>query len=108
MGPSQCVDDKVLVANDMSSVLDEFDASSFPIKPTGRQIPSDDIGYHVDDIYTLEHNNKKSIVLVQTSCHAFGKLFLYVFSNLFEQHCAAQVTVLRKCFHLHVSTAKEM
>ena len=68
-----CVNDKILVANNVLNVLDEFDANTFPIQPTGRQIPCADRGFYVEDICTYEKDNEKRIVLVQTTCDPFGK-----------------------------------
>ena len=78
IGAIHCIDDKILVANDVLSALDEFHANTFPIEPTGRHIPCADRGFYVEDICTFQEGKEKRIFLVQTSCDPFGKcVFCY-------------------------------
>ena len=73
-----CVDDKILVANNVLNALDEFHAIAFPIEPTGHHIPCADRGFYVEHICTFQEGEEKRIFLVQTSCDPFGNcVFCY-------------------------------
>ena len=57
------MDGKLLVNNPVQSIIEEFDVSSIPIKKTGLEIPTYDMGYDIRAFCGMKHNGENRLLL---------------------------------------------
>ena len=73
VGALHFTDGKLLVATDPFPVVEEFNVSMLPIKPTGKVIRANEVWLWIDVLRTLVQDGEKRIVTVQTA--VFGNEF---------------------------------